>query len=773
MPKKTDKKYTRKPYGIYILQIFWLVLLIIIYRTGAVFSRLLYLVIQLPLLPFKAIFSLVNISLRAFPGGKKGRGRPRTRPAKVFYHYKFSQYLNSFIPKRARFKLLLTLGVLVVFFYSMFLVKLASDLPHPSQIESNFNPLTTQVYDRHGKLLYQFYEGRNRKLVKLDQIPQDMINATIAMEDQNFYYHPGVDPTGIIRAFQNNLNEENDLQGGSTITQQLIKNTLLTPDQTFTRKIKELILAFWTERIYSKDEILQAYFNESPYGGTAWGVEAAAQMYFGKDSKDLNLAESSYLAGLPASPTRYSPYGAYPERAKERQREVLRRMVEDEYITKEQAELAYQTDIEIKPPSQQILAPHFVMYVKSLLAEKYGERVVSQGGLKVITTLDLGVQEMAQEVVTNQVNELSNLQVGNGAAVVTDSKNGQILAMVGSKNYFDSNGGNFNVATALRQPGSSFKPITYAAAFALGYSPGSIILDTPTTFKNSWESYSPVNYDGKFHGAVTIRTALGSSYNIPAVKALAAVGIPQVLNLAKQMGITTLNEPDKYGLSLTLGGGATKLVDMTGVYNTFATGGVRYTPQPILLVSDPAGNILEDNRTPVGKRVLSEGVAYLINHVLSDRNARIPAFGANSLLEIKDHPSVAVKTGTSDNKRDNWAFGYTPEYTVGVWVGNNNNAPMNPQLASGVTGATPIWHDIMTELLKGKADIAFKRPAGVIETTIDGHRDLSLSGSSSRSMVTYRRSIQKDERGGAEKEVITYTDPYSTYDPKQNNKTTQ
>ncbi len=770
MVKRAKNTPDKKHYRTYYLQIFWLVLLIIIYRIGEapimLLKGLLRTIYTLLLFPFKLLSSRAKVSPRK-------RGRPRTQPLTSFYLHKLNYNFGRFVPKRSRFKWALALVVMFIFIYSFLLVKVASDLPHPSQIESNFNPLTTQVYDRNGKLLYQFYEGRNRKLIKLEDLPPHLVQATISMEDKNFYHHLGIDPTGMLRAFQNNLKNDGSLEGGSTITQQLIKNTLLTPDKTFTRKIKEVILAFWTERIYSKDEILQAYFNESPYGGPAWGVEAAAEMYFGKSAHNLTLSESSYLAGLPASPTQYSPYGAYPQKARDRQKEVLRRMVEEKYITPDEAQKAYDTHLDIKPPSQQILAPHFVMYVKSILAQKYGERVVSQGGLKVITTLDMEMQEMAQDIVTHQVNQLSSLNVGNGAAVISDAKNGQILAMVGSKDYFDKNDGNFNVTTALRQPGSSFKPITYAAAFAQGYSPGSILLDTPVTFKNAWESYSPVNYDGRFHGAVTIRTSLGSSYNIPAVKTLATVGVSQVVSLAKQMGITTYSDPSKYGLSLTLGGGAVKMVDMISVYNTFASNGIKYEPQPILLVSDSSGNILEDHRTPSGKRVLSQEVAYLVNNVLSDSRARIPAFGSNSLLEIKDHPSVAVKTGTSDDKRDNWVFGYTPEYVVGTWVGNNDNSPMNPRLTSGITGATPIWHDIMIGLLEKRPDIAFTKPNGVIEATVDGRRDLVIAGSASKSMVTTRRTIQKDERGGQDKEVITFTDPYSSLKPDPQKNTTQ
>src|SRR3990167_567414 len=412
--------------------------------------------------------------------------------------------------------------------YSYFLVGIAHDLPSPNNLRNLPTPTTTEFYDRNGSLLYRFYEGKNRSPVKLSEVPPSLIQATIAMEDKNFYSHFGVDFFGIARAVLS-LVRNGEVQGGSTITQQLIKNTLLTPERTARRKIKEIILAFWAERIFSKQEILEMYFNEVPYGGTTWGIAAASQTYFGKKVSDLTLSESAFLAGLPASPNTYSPYGTSPGLAKTRQSQALHRMVEDGFIDRETATRVLDEPLNIKPPATEIKAPHFVMYVRSKLAEKYGERFVSQGGLKVYTSLDLNLQQKAEEIVSEEVKKIKNLNVSNGAALITDAKTCQILAMVGSKNYWDDNGGNFNVTTALRQPGSSIKPITYAAAFKLGYAPGNTLLDTPVSFKNFWETYTPVNYDGKFHGPVTIRTALGSSYNVPAVKMLSVIGVPEML----------------------------------------------------------------------------------------------------------------------------------------------------------------------------------------------------------------------------------------------------
>lgn len=713
--------------------------------------------------------SKMGLKVLYFFNLKKHPGRPRTQPALKFYRHKIGHFFNRLVPRKWRFRLTVAFLTLGLIFYSFLFSQFLSQLPSPHQLSSVDRPLTTEIYDRNGELLYQFYEGRNRELVPLQEIPAQMIQATVAIEDQHFFNHPGVDPLGIIRAAYTDLTTGKE-EGGSTITQQLIKNTLLTSDKTFTRKIKEAILAFWAERIYSKDDILQMYFNEVPYGGPAWGVEAASEMYFGKKVADLDLAESSFLAGLPASPTLYSPYGTHPELGKTRQEKVLKRMVEDHYITEKQASQAAEEKLAFRPPTTDIKAPHFVMYVRSLLAQKYGERTVAEGGLKVTTTLDLGMQEMAENVVAQQIADLSKLNVGNGAAMITDAKTGDILAMVGSKDYFSPDGGNYNATLALRQPGSSIKVVTYATAFKQGYSPGTILLDTPTSFPNAWgQNYTPVNYDGRFHGAVTIRTALGSSFNIPAVKMLAMVGIPNMLATAHDMGITTFTQPDKYGLSLTLGGAAVRMIDMMSVYGTLASGGVQYTPQAILKVTDSDGNVLEDNTNPEGHQVLTPEVAYLLSNILSDDNARTPAFGPKSLLYIPDR-TVAVKTGTSDDKRDNWAFGFTPEYVVGTWVGNNDYSPMDQALSSGITGATPIWHDLMVNILRSRPNLAFKKPSGIIDGVVDGHKDLVISGQTPKTVVGYQRVKQTDENG--QKDAITYTDPFSFFTP-DSTKTTQ
>lgn len=686
----------------------------------------------------------------------------KSAPKRQGLFFRILRIIFSYQVRLAFFALIL--GFLFVT-YSYFLVDIAHDIPSPNNLKTLPTPTTTEFYDRNGKLLYRFYEGKNRTPIKLSELPPHLIQATIAMEDQNFYEHAGVDIAGVARAAYLFFKDQ-QVQGGSTITQQLIKNTLLTPERTLQRKTKEIILAFWTERVFNKNEILEMYFNEVPFGGTAWGIAAAAQTYFDKKVNDLSLAESAYLAGLPASPTTYSPHGSNPQLAKFRQKEVLRRMVEDQMISQQQADEAYEVELQIKSPSNEILAPHFVMYIRSLLNEKYGERFVSQGGLKVQTTLDLNLQDKAQQIVKEEVEKIKNLNVSNGAAMIVDAKTGQILAMVGSRDYWADGIGNFNVTTALRQPGSSIKPITYATAFKTGYSPGNVLLDTPITFKNFWETYTPVNYDGRFHGAVTIRTALGSSYNIPAVKMLSVIGLPEMLKTAKDLGITTLSDPNRYGLSLTLGGGEVKMVDMMTVYQTLSQNGKKYQTKGVLKITDTKGNIIEDNTNDQGQNVISPAVAFLISDILSDNRARTPAFGPASLLNIPGH-KAAVKTGTTDNKRDNWTFGYTPEYVVGVWVGNNDNSPMHPSLTSGVTGAAPIWNKIMTEVVKDRPDLAFEKPSDVILGLVDGRRDMMVSGMPIKSMIRQDKRRIRDNNSGQERDVITFTDPLSVYQSDQ------
>lgn len=617
---------------------------------------------------------------------------------------------------------LIALIVLTIFSFVIF----AKDLPSPYKLTERDASLSTKIYDRNKKLLYDIYGEKNRALVNWAQLPDYVKQATIAIEDKDFYKHQGFSLTGIARSVLN-IVIFRKLQGGSTITQQVVKNTLLTPERTWSRKIKEFILAIQVERKYNKDEILQIYLNEVPYGGTAWGIEAAAQTYFGKEAKDLTLAEAVILAGLPQRPTYYSPYGTNPKAYIDRAYNVARRMREDEYIdlgTEERLKKEI-PEVGLTGNEKGIRAPHFVFYVRDLLINRYGEKFVEQGGLKVTTSLDLELQDKVQSIVSEEVAKVRDLAVGNGAAVVLDPKTGEILAMVGSRDYFAKDyDGQVNVTLSLRQPGSALKPFTYATAFRAGYTPATVIMDVPTEFPVGplQPIYKPVNYDGKYRGPEQIRFALGNSINIPAVKVLALVGVKNMLRTAYDSGLKSLEPTDenlkRFGLSVTLGGGEVRLLDLVAAYGTLATSGTYYEPVAILKVEDRSGKILEEVKEKQGKKVLKEDIAFLIWHILSDNNARSAVFGPASLLNIPGK-TVAVKTGTTDDKRDNWAVGYTADSVVGAWVGNNDNSPMNPRIASGVTGATPIWNRIMTEVLKDRKAESVPRPDNVVALEID------------------------------------------------------
>lgn len=657
-----------------------------------------------------------RLSIRAFfLILRQVRVEPREKFPKVITSVK-GAIRNPIIAQDRSFKI----GLLTIVFVLAGLWYFTKDLPSPRQLEGREVAQTTKIFDRSGKLLYNVYTDQNRTIIPLSDIPDNLKKATIAIEDKDFYSHKGFDVYGIIRAAQNTLLKSN-LQGGSTITQQLVKSVFLSPERTIDRKIKELYLAFRVEMAFSKDQILEMYLNQVPYGGTAWGVAAASEQYFGKQPKDLTLSEAALLAGLPQAPTYYSPFGADPTRAKYRQVAVLNRMVEDGYISREQGEEAAKEELKYKSSAVDIRAPHFVMYVREYLAQKYGETVASHGGLRVTTTLDLDLQEETQKIVRENVDKLKSYRVGNAAALVTKPKNGEILAMVGSKDFFDSeNDGNVNVTIALRQPGSSIKPINYALALERHLiTPATVIMDVSTTFSGGPKPYRPVNYDGRFHGPVTVRSALANSYNIPAVKVLAINGVPEMIAKAREMGITTFADVSRYGLSLTLGGGEVKMTEMATAFGVFANEGEKIELTPILKIEGANGKTLEEFKEKKGKNVLAREVAFLISSILSDNRARSAAFGANSGLNIKGK-TVAVKTGTTDDKRDNWAIGYTPTYLVAAWVGNNDNTPMNPAITSGITGATPIWNEIMTFLLKDKRNEAFKVPSGVVGREICG-----------------------------------------------------
>ncbi len=604
----------------------------------------------------------------------------------------------------------------------------AKDLPRPDKVRRT-EGLSTVVLDRNGETLYDIYEDENRIPVDYEDIPNYLKLATIAIEDKDFFKHQGLSTAGIIRGMFACVLVRR-CQGGSTLTQQLVKNVLLSDERTLPRKMKEAILSIQIERRYKKDEILQMYLNEAPYGGTAVGVESAAQLYFNKPVKDLNLIESAVLAGLPQSPSRYSPFTGEEKAYVWRTEQVLRRMREDGHITAvQESEARKQLDtIEFAQEASSLRAPHFIAYIKELLVARFGSKIVDAGGLRVTTTLDWDLQSEAQKIVKEEVDKAKNLKVSNGAAVVLDPKTGEILAMVGSKDYTatDSGGFKFNVATqGIRQPGSSIKPITYAAALRKGYTASTMLMDVETKYPSGdpqKPEYNPKNYDGKYRGPMQLRYALANSINTIAVKVSALVGVRDILKLSYDMGLSTLEPTDenlkRIGLSLTLGGGEVTLLELAAAYGVFASGGYYVPPVAILKVEDAKGKVLFEQKPPSPKEVLGREISYIISDILSDNDARKEVFGTRSLLVIPGH-TVAVKTGTTDDKRDNWTMGYSQSIVVGAWVGNNDNSPMSPTLASGVTGAAPIWRRIILKALDGKNNEPFTKPDDIIEMDID------------------------------------------------------
>ncbi len=622
----------------------------------------------------------------------------------------------------AKLAFIVVIGLFILSF--LVLPLFAFDLPSPDKIVRR-EGFSTKILDRNGATLYDIFADQKRTPVELDQIPEDLKEATIAIEDKNFYTHSGFDPMGIIRGISR-IFTRGYAQGGSTLTQQLVKNVLLTPDRTIFRKIREFILATQIERKYSKDEILQMYLNEAPYGGTAWGVEAAAETYFNKKVSDLTLLESAILAGFPQRPSLYSPYSSEPKAYIARTENVLRRMREDGKISESDEKKALEElpNIKFQEKGANFKAPHFVQYVQKILEERYGERVVEQGGLKVTTTLDLELQEKAQEIVRSEIEKVKNMKISNGAAIVVDSETGEILAMIGSRGFSDPEiDGQVNVTLSPRQPGSSFKPFTYVTALKKGYTASTLIMDVPTEFPAGagQPMYKPVNYDGKYRGPLQVRYALGNSINIVAVKMLATVGIKDTLQTAYDMGISTLPPTqetlNRVGLSLTLGGGEVRLLDMASAYSAFFNEGYKIDPIAVLKVEDSSGKVLEENQPKKGRQVLSEAEAFIIADILSDNKARSIVFGPNNSLNISGW-QVAAKTGTTNDRRDNWTIGGNQHVAVGVWVGNNDNSPMGA-LVSGVSGAAPIWRKIILEALSGLPKVRFEKPDNVVQADVD------------------------------------------------------
>jgi len=582
---------------------------------------------------------------------------------------------------------------------------------------------STKIYDRTGKVvLYDVHGNVKRTIVPLSDIAKTVQDATVAIEDANFFEHKGVDPKGIARAFLVNLGAGSVRQGGSTITQQVIKMAILTSDRSITRKIKEVILAVKLERSMAKDDILAIYLNEAPYGGSIYGIEEASQSFFGKSARDLSLAESAYLAALPQAPSYLSPYGSHQDKLEERKNLVLQRMLDLGKISKEQFVQAKSEKITFNQRDDGgIKAPHFVDYVRSYLEEKYGRETIEQEGYSVVTTLDWRLQSRAQEIVAKYAAENeTNFNAKNAGLVAIDPKTGQILAMVGSRNYFDrDNEGNFNITLAHRQPGSAFKPFAYATAFAKGYTPDTVLFDLFTEFDTSCNPdgtsktgadgsscYHPENYDSVFRGPVSMRNALAQSINIPSVKVMYLAGITDSIETAKAMGIKNLGNSNQYGLSLALGGGEVTLLELTSAYGVFANEGVRNQPAFILKIEDSKGRTVEEF-TQNPKQVITVNVARQITDVLSDNVARTPAFGANSPLYFPGY-DVAVKTGTTNDYKDAWILGYTPTISVGAWVGNNDNTPMEKRVARYIVA--PLWNAFMSEALTVIPQESFTKP---------------------------------------------------------------
>ena len=569
---------------------------------------------------------------------------------------------------------------------------------------------STKVYDRTGEIvLYDIGSDVRRTSIPYSEMGVNIKNAVVAIEDVKFYSHGGISLKGMARAVFANLTPGGVVQGGSTITQQVIKKSLLVDDRTIIRKFKEIILALKLEQQYGKDEILGIYLNEIPYGGNIYGIQEASQNFLAKNPADLTIAEAAYLAAIPNAPSRYSPYGTRKDALENRKNIVLARQLELGFITQEQFDSAKQEIVVWQPQKPQgIRAPHFVFYVKEQLEETYGADMVESGGLKVITTLDYDLQQIGEKAVAQYTTgENKKVEKQNGGLVAIDPKSGQILTMVGSRNYFDKEiDGNFNVTMARRQPGSAFKPFVYATALKMGYTPETILHDVPTEFSSicnpygnpypgysASQCYSPQNYDGKFHGPMSMRYALAQSMNIPAVKMLYIVGIKNAIKTAEDMGVTTLVGADRYGLSLVLGGGEVRLVEMTSAYGVFAAEGVRHDHSAILRVEDKNGNVLEE-WSDKASTVLDKNIALRMSDILSDNVARTPIFGANSPLYIPGR-QVASKSGTTNSYKDSWAIGYTPSLVAGAWIGKNDNTAMNASVL-----ASPLWKKFMSEALE-------------------------------------------------------------------------
>jgi len=604
-----------------------------------------------------------------------------------------------------------------------------TSLPDVSTLPTHNNDASSKVYDRNGKLLYKFYSDVNRTPISLSEIPLSVKQATIATEDRDFYSHKGVSFKALSRAFIKWIRDGGQLTGASTLTQQLVKNVYLSPERTLDRKISEMILALQVEERFTKDQILEMYLNRVPYGGASYGVQEASHLYFGKDIQTVNLSEAAFIASRPQNP---STFFEDRDRALTRKNIVLNQMYEMEYITEKEKREAQAVQLAFQKDQLFSEAPHFVIYVGGLLASKYGHGVFTNG-YSITSTISDSIQSIAEEEVEKELKNLARLKVSNAGVLVISVQTGEILAMVGSRNYNDSkNDGTVNTTTSLRQPGSSIKVVNYAYALSHGFTPASILDDIPTVFTTRGAPpYKPENYDGTYKGKISLRSALAQSRNIPAVKVLNSYGVSNMIDLGNKMGITTWEDRNRFGLSLTLGGGEVRLIDLAQVYLTIANYGKRIPITPFKSIVDLRGDtqpVLCSDAACTKEQVLDPRVAYQLISILSDNAARTPAFGANSALVIPNHPEVAVKTGTSNNLRDNLTVGFNKNYLVAVWVGNNDGSPMS-RVASGVTGASPIWNGIMKRLLEKEPSTPWPIPGGIVEISgCGGTREWFIQG---------------------------------------------
>ncbi|MCD6520169.1 MAG: penicillin-binding protein 1C [Anaerolineae bacterium] len=632
-------------------------------------------------------------------------------------------------PQRSSLRQVILRGVLLGLLGSLFLGLLAiagalgvyayyaASLPAPQELYKRATPFkSTKIYDRHGRLLFEVFDplGGRRTLVHYEDIPPTVIKAVVATEDETFFSNPGVNPLAIARALYTDLRYREIVQGGSTITQQLVKNLFLSPERTLSRKIKEAILAAEVTRRYSKEEILEIYLNEVYFGNLAYGVGTAAETYFGKPVSELSLAEAALLAGLIQSPVTYDPY-THPQAALARRNTVLELMHKNGFITRKEMLAAQAEPLHLAPRKITMEAPHMVMYVREQLERLYGTEMLYRGGLQVYTTLDLDLQHLAERIAREKIALLRKRQATNAALVAMDPLTGDVLAMLGSVDFYDKSiDGQVNVALSLRQPGSTLKTFTYLAAMERGWTAATMLMDVEQEFPDGANPpYKPHNYDHKEYGPISLRTALACSRNIPAVSTLYQIGLPALLEVTHRLGIRSLNRMD-YGLSLTLGGGEVTLLELTGAYAALANGGHRVTPRTILYITDQEGKVIRPRTTPKLPQVMDPRLAYILTDILSDNQARARAFGYNSPLKLSF--PAAVKTGTTDDYHDSWTVGYTPQLVVGVWVGNSDNSPM--ERVSGARGAGLIWHDFMEQALAGKPHPEFARPPGLVEVEV-------------------------------------------------------